>query len=158
MKQKTKPQAVKTKAALYAAEKEIMAGGSTNFLHKPKAAPTPDMDVQDQRFCSPWSARAWGETIEIRSEGWGGIAWINPRGKSDLGIPSRADRKTAALIVRAVNSHDALVAALKALSAWHDHPALTGLPDGSPVADWAPSFDETVNMVHAALLAAGEEI
>lgn len=44
-----------------------------------------------------------------------------------------------------------LLAALKALSAWHDHSALTGLPDGAPVADWAPSFDETVNMVHAAI-------
>ena len=44
-----------------------------------------------------------------------------------------------------------LLSALKSLAAWHDHPALTGLPDGYPVADWAPSFDETVSMTHAAI-------
>lgn len=73
------------------------------------------------------------------------------------GLDIKDDLANAALIVRAVNSHDALVEALEALMAWHDHPALTGLPDGSPVAPNAPSFDDTVNMCHAALkLAKGE--
>lgn len=44
-----------------------------------------------------------------------------------------------------------LLAALEALCAWHSHEALTGLPHGAPVASWAPSFDKTVKMVHAAI-------
>lgn len=44
-----------------------------------------------------------------------------------------------------------LLAALQALCAWHDHEALTGLPYGDPVAAWAPSFDDTVKMIHAAI-------
>lgn len=54
-------------------------------------------------------------------------------------------------IVQKVNAHDELVAALKAVCAWGDHPALTGRPDGSPVPDSVPSFDDTVKMVRAAL-------
>lgn len=65
---------------------------------------------------APWTFRAWGTTVEIRSAGWGGIAWVNPRGDSDKGIPSREDRDTAALIVRAVNAHESLVAFIKSFA------------------------------------------
>lgn len=82
--------------------------------------------------------------------------------------PHGTDQQIAALldllpnddpIVRRVNqgpAFDAMEKALKALCAWQDHPSLTGLPEGAPVAEWAPSFDKTVKMVHAALKLAQE--
>jgi hypothetical protein len=59
---------------------------------------------------------------------------------------------------RLMSAAPELLEALKALCAWGNHPSLTGLPDGEPVAESAPSFDETVRMVHAAIAkATGKE-
>ena len=60
----------------------------------------------------------------------------------------RPDQKANARLISAAPD---LLAALEALCAWSDHPDLTGLPDGAPVADSAPSFHDTVEMVHAAI-------
>jgi len=42
-----------------------------------------------------------------------------------------------------------LESALKALCAWSDHSQLTGVPHGSCIPQVVPSFDETVDMIHA---------
>ena len=74
---------------------------------------------------------------------------IIDRGGYPIGIAcERPDQKSNAHLMSAAPD---LLAALEALCAWSDHSALTGQPDGAPVADSAPSFDETVNMVHAAI-------
>lgn len=74
-------------------------------MTKTKAAPTP----------GPWEQRAWGQTIEIRAEAHGGLAWINARGDSDKGIPSARDRANAALIAAAPDLLAALILAVVAL-------------------------------------------
>lgn len=102
---------------------------------------------------APWTFRAWGHTIEIRSAGWGGIAWISPRADSNKGIPSREDREAAALIVRAVNAHEGLIEFVRSFASkqgpkkWRDM-------------DHADLFEilEGINKdARAALRAAGEE-
>lgn len=75
---------------------------------------------------------------------------LTPEGLKSLWNEHRANRS---LIAAAPELYEAL----RALCAWHDHPALTGNKDGAPVADWAPSFDKTVTMVHAALAKARGE-
>jgi hypothetical protein len=50
----------------------------------------------------------YGQTIEIRPKGerhWEHVAVVNPLGDSGLGIPARADREFAELIVAAVNAY-----------------------------------------------------
>ena len=85
--------------------------------------------------------------------------WSSKRGKYCLSVmdakgypiavvQERPDQKANAALIAAAPE---LLAAVEALCAWGDHPALTGLPNGAPVADSAPSFDETVKMVHAAI-------
>lgn len=56
-----------------------------------------------------------------------------------------------AQLKRLLDERRAAVLATKALMAWGDHEALTGLPHGQPVADSAPSFDTTVNLAVAAV-------
>lgn len=73
---------------------------------------------------------------------------------SDGNLICKSRAPNSALIAAAPE----LLAALEALCAWYDHPALTGLDDGAPVASWAPSFDETVKMIHAAIAKAKGEL
>lgn len=69
----------------------------------------------------PWRALEFGETISIDQTPNGeknslcvsGVAFINPRGNSNAGIPSAQDRANARFIVRACNSHEELLEACK---------------------------------------------
>jgi len=62
---------------------------------------------------TPWRWVSWGERISIDAKENAGIATINPQGDADKGIPCRIDRANTDFIVRACNSHDDLLAALK---------------------------------------------
>lgn len=84
-----------------------------------------------------------------------------PFGISQVNEPRQAVLTTQAFCRKTTDEGEAnarlicaapdLLAALEALCAWSDHSSLTGLPDGAPVADSAPCFDDTVKMVHAAI-------
>lgn len=89
----------------------------------------------------------------------------NPTGKNHQIMYKSGDAQHTSLCRVIQNPGDAhliaaapeLLAALEAVCAWHSHEALTGLPHGAPVASWAPSFDKTVKMVHAAIAKAKGE-
>ena len=54
-----------------------------------------------------FSAKTWGQTIAITSNGNGvAVCWLNPKGDPDKGIPTIHDRCVAALIVEALNEYE----------------------------------------------------
>src|SRR5216684_5029641 len=53
---------------------------------------------------TPWKWKSWGEMIHIEAGNTG--LWINPRGDSSKGIPSKEDKEMANKIVRAVNAYE----------------------------------------------------
>lgn len=101
--------------------------------------------------CAQYRANAEAALSAVAESG----EWV-PRSDKDKWAEECA--KQSARLFRSQQTCDALrtanaalAEALKALSAWHDHPALTGLPHGSPVPQVVPSFHETVEKVKAAL-------
>ena len=64
----------------------------------------------------PWKARAWGNTLSIDTAKQGGIAFVNPLGNRNGGIPSRQDRDNAQLIAAAPELLEACTMALPRLS------------------------------------------
>ena len=96
-----------------------------------KNSPTPPTPHSPTSF----RAIAYGETIAIDSVNGNylGIAHINPGGNAIFGRPDPVNRANAEFIVRACNSHDALLAAAKC--------ALADLEGVMP--EFEPSGDRT---------------
>jgi hypothetical protein len=80
-----------------------------SFDHKKHPTVTPE----NQHTPTPWRATNWGQTITIRSKECDGIAFLNPNGDSNKGIPTAFESANAAFIVRAVNSFEAMLGELK---------------------------------------------
>jgi hypothetical protein len=119
-------------------------GGSDCGLATPKAAHTPGLWKVDGTVVeAKWEN---GESVMVCQTG--GTRWGGCSNATEYNNRMRKENIANAALISAAPD---LLAALKALCAWHDHEALTGLPYGKPVAAWAPSFDDTVKMVHAAI-------
>ena len=56
----------------------------------------------------PWKATPWGSTISIDSPDETGVAFLNPMGNHDAGVPNSQDRANAHLIAAAPDMLDAL--------------------------------------------------
>lgn len=64
--------------------------------------------MKTKHTAGPWKAQYIGETIVINTEGVSGIAFINPFGDCNSGIPRHPDRENACIISAAPDLLEAL--------------------------------------------------
>lgn len=66
------------------------------------------MENKPKFTSGPWRKMAWGETISIDGAEIMGLAFLNPRGNHNAGIPSAEDSANASLISAAPEMYEAL--------------------------------------------------
>jgi hypothetical protein len=66
----------------------------------------------------PWKWVAWGQAISINSQELLGLAFVNPKGNWDAGIPALGDVENAKFIVDAVNNFEEMLWMLERAEIW----------------------------------------
>lgn len=66
------------------------------------------MENKPKFTSGPWRKMAWGETISIDGAEIMGLAFLNPRGNHNAGIPSAEDSANASLISAAPEMYGVL--------------------------------------------------